>query len=160
MGDADNQAPESSTNDRGTDVLSVTIANIVSNISKRSKELVLADLREILDDRNVAAYADRIFPYLYAAGFLVYTGMEVSIKNIEGVLVSAGFTPERRISEALVGTGVKNNIVYFHALYFLIVMGMEVTRDNMRKVLNTISIKAEDDMLDEMMRMYGDGMLP
>ncbi len=143
-----------------SDVVSVTLANIVSNISKRSSELVLADLNEILSDSAVSAYTDRIFPYLYAAGFLAYTGRDVTADSIEKVLTSAGFKPERRISEALAATGVKNNIVYFHAFYFMIVMGMEVNADNMRRVLDSIGIKADAALSDSIIALYKDAMLP
>lgn len=147
---------------KGADVelVQATMADIVSNISKRSGELIMADLRMILQDSRVAGYLDKIFPYLYAAGFLAYTGREMSVKSLEGVLGSAGFEADRRIAQAVVDSGVKNNIVYLHALYFLIVMGAEVSMENIRKVLSSIGIEADHDLSDGIMDMYKDSMLP
>jgi ribosomal protein L12E/L44/L45/RPP1/RPP2 len=147
--------------DEDTRSVFTTLASIVMESSESCTKIVLRKLLCLLGNSNIKAHLDKMFPYLYTAGFLAFAGREINGENISNVLRAIGMTPEEDIEKLLLSTcNIRNDLVYVYACYFLLVMGREMTEENMSKVLRAIEEPRNVAAAKDVMVMYNKKQIP
>jgi ribosomal protein L12E/L44/L45/RPP1/RPP2 len=138
-----------------------TLSGIVLESSESATKAVLQKLMCLLNNKNISKHLDKMFPYLYTAGFLAFAGREINGENISKVLHSVGMKPHEDIEKMLLSTcNIKNCLIDIYACYFLMVMGSEVNEENLLKVLGAIKAPQNKAAAREVMVMYNKRQIP
>ncbi len=125
---------------------------ILEAIGASSNQIIVQGLADMLDSEQIKRYLDRgIMPYVYAAGFLSFSGREINKKNVSKCVAALGETPDEGLIDILLKTKVRSHLVYIYAFYFLLANGKPTTKESMTRVIESLDMKVDGVALVEVL---------
>ncbi len=136
-----------------------TLSRIVVEITSDVTEIMLSRLGMMLRDDDVKAHLDEVFPYLYTVGFLAFSGRPIDRDNMARTLRAVGMEPDDGVLNALLSTGIRNEVIYLYCLYYLRVMGREANDQSMFALLDALGIPNDAKAARSVLGMRSSGTL-
>lgn len=124
---------------------------IIKAITDTSSKLVTAELEQLLEKPEIINAPKNIMTYMYAAGFLSFSGRELNKENLCNVVKSLGIEPDEDLIEILLSPklDIKGHLIYVYGFYFLLVNGVIPTEDNIIKVVSSVNEKGNKQIASE-----------
>lgn len=127
---------------------------IISAVSSSSSEYILSSFRKLLADQNIAANVGTgILDYMLAAGLLSFAGREIDRKSLSRVVKAVGITPDPKMVDILITTGIKSHLIYLYAYYFLVAGRTPVSEQKMMDVVDALGLKPDRDRAAKMLAL-------
>ncbi len=128
------------------------IEAILSDICAVSDKIIMRNLSKVLKDKEVdELIRDGIMPYIYAAGFLSFSGRDINQDNLARMIRSIGLIPDGRIIILFLNSGVRSHLIYLYSFYFLLANGVEPSREKIAAVVGSLGMDVDPIALDDVL---------
>ncbi len=142
---------ESVDSDAYADVSFSTLKAIIDSLSDSTKGFLEAELRRLFDNENVKMHMKEVMPYIYAAGFLSFSGREINQENISKTLKSVGIDANPEITKLLFKANVKSHLVYIYAYYFLLSLGKPGSEAEILSLVNSLGLETDPTRIKDIL---------
>lgn len=123
---------------------------IINSVAISSQNAMLIELKNVLGDKEITENVEKgVMQYLYAAGFLGFAGREITKDSLGKTLSAIGVSPDEKLLDIVIRSGIKNHLVYIYAYYFLVANGKDPNAQSIGKVVEAIGMPAEGERIKE-----------
>lgn len=130
-----------------------TLNAIVNAVTVSSASITMAELKRILEDKDIQSSLRKgIMPYIYAAGFLSFSGREISASNISKIVASIGIKPDLNYINMLEKLNLKSHLIYLYAFYFVLANGRMASKDDLVRVVEAVGAEPDPKRAEEIIK--------
>ncbi|MDE1854787.1 MAG: hypothetical protein KGH57_00490 [Candidatus Micrarchaeota archaeon] len=124
---------------------------ILRSLSDSTQEFLAAEIMRIFQDENVKLHLKEAMPYIYAAGFLSFSGREINEDNMAKTLRSVGMVSDPEVMRLLFKANVRSHLVYIYAYYFLLSLGKIGSEAEIVALVSSLGIEADESRINDVL---------
>ncbi len=129
-----------------------SLAATIKAVTRVSSKIIITELEQLLMSPEIIKNAPNgIMTYVYAAGFLSFSGREINKKNMHSVVSALGIEPNERLIGVILSPelNIKSHLIYVYGFYFLLVNGVIPTEDDIIKIVSSVGEKGDRQTASE-----------